>query len=123
MKTYRDDKKVAPLVRQLSWTHNLMILGRCHRPEERVFYLRLAIQERWSSRELERQLRGALFERVIRSPPKVSAPLTQIQPTAETVFKDAYPKGIMSHSPGLPRIAATLGKRRRSVFYPNGVAS
>ena len=44
--TYRDDEKVAPLVRQLSWTHNLLILSRCKRPEEREFYLRLCLHER-----------------------------------------------------------------------------
>ena len=27
--TYRSDENVAPLVRQLSWSHNLMILARC----------------------------------------------------------------------------------------------
>jgi predicted nuclease of restriction endonuclease-like (RecB) superfamily len=73
--TYRDDEKVAPLVRQLPWSHNLLILGRCNRPEEREFYLRMAIQERWNKRELERQLSSALFERVVLSPPKVSPPL------------------------------------------------
>lgn len=37
---YHEDKIVAPLVRQLSWTHNLIILGQCKRPEEREFYLK-----------------------------------------------------------------------------------
>jgi predicted nuclease of restriction endonuclease-like (RecB) superfamily len=37
-----------------------MILSRCKRPEEREFYVRLTIQERWGKRELERQLAGAL---------------------------------------------------------------
>ena len=37
--TYRNDEKVSPLVRQLPWTHNLLILSRCKRPEEREFYL------------------------------------------------------------------------------------
>lgn len=36
--TYRHDQKVAPLVRQLPWSHHLVILGRCKRPEEREFY-------------------------------------------------------------------------------------
>src|ERR1035438_5088620 len=49
--TYRSDEKVAPLVRQLSWSHNLMILARCKRPEEREFYLRIACRERWGRRE------------------------------------------------------------------------
>ena len=54
--TYNGDEKVAPLVRQLSWTHNLLILSRSKRPEEREFYLRMALRERWCKRELERQL-------------------------------------------------------------------
>ncbi|WP_295580761.1 PDDEXK nuclease domain-containing protein [uncultured Lamprocystis sp.] len=29
--TYREDETVAPLVRQISWTHHLMILGQCKR--------------------------------------------------------------------------------------------
>ena len=52
--TYRSDAIVAALPRQLSWTHNLIILGQSKRPEEREFYLRMAIRERWSSRQLER---------------------------------------------------------------------
>ena len=87
---YRRETKVAPLVRQLPWSHNLMILGRCKRAEEREFYLRQALREKWGKRELERQLNGALFERTIIHPPKVSAVLTQIHPIAETIFKDTY---------------------------------
>jgi predicted nuclease of restriction endonuclease-like (RecB) superfamily len=41
--TYRDEAKVAPLVRLLPWTHNLIILNQSKRPEEREFYLRMAI--------------------------------------------------------------------------------
>ncbi|MGH9851161.1 MAG: PDDEXK nuclease domain-containing protein [Blastocatellia bacterium] len=88
--TYRDDEKVSPLVRQLPWTHNLLILSRCKLPEEREFYLRLCLQERWGKRELERQLAGALFERTILLPPKVSPLVTQFHPGAESVFKDTY---------------------------------
>jgi hypothetical protein len=78
--TYQGDEKVAALVRQLSWTHNLIILGQSKRPEEREFYLRQAIQENWSKRELERQFKTALFERTVLSPPKVSPVVTQTYP-------------------------------------------
>ncbi len=88
--TYGSDAKVAPLVRLLSWSHNLLILARCKRPEEREFYLRLACRERWGRRELERQLKGALFERAVLCPPKVSPLVTQIHPAAESIFKDTY---------------------------------
>jgi len=42
--TYNGDKKVAPLVRQSSWSHHLIILGQSKRAEERDFYMRIAIQ-------------------------------------------------------------------------------
>ncbi len=104
--TYRGEPIVAALLRQLPWTHNLLILSKCKRVEERGFYLRLAVREKWGSRELERQLNGALFERAVLAPPKVSALLTQLHPAAGSVFKDtcstfstcrrAIPKAISS---------------------------
>jgi predicted nuclease of restriction endonuclease-like (RecB) superfamily len=88
--TYRSDEKVAPLVRQLPWSHNLLILSRCKRAEEREFYLRLAQRDSWSRRDLERQLAGALFERAVLNPPKVSTALRELHPAAKDVFRDAY---------------------------------
>ncbi|CAN7751157.1 PDDEXK nuclease domain-containing protein [Variovorax sp. LjRoot84] len=87
---YRDDEKVAPLVRQLPWTHNLIILSQSKRPEEREFYLRAAAREQWSKRELERQFAIALFERAVLTPAKVSPVVRQSHPQALSVFKDAY---------------------------------
>ena len=52
--------------------------------------LKTAIREKWSKRELERQFRGALFERAMLNPPKVSAVLRQMQPEAHKVLKDTY---------------------------------
>lgn len=88
--TYHDEPKLSPLVRELSWTNNLLILSRSKRTEEREFYLRLAVREKWSSRELERQLSSALFERAILNPPKVSALLTQFHSDTASLFKDTY---------------------------------
>ncbi|MDN3235491.1 PDDEXK nuclease domain-containing protein [Pseudomonas sp. WAC2] len=87
---YRNEPSLAALVRQLPWTHNLIVLSQSKRPEEREFYLRLAMQERWSSRELERQFKSALFERSVTQPAKVSAALRQSHPEALSVFRDAY---------------------------------
>jgi predicted nuclease of restriction endonuclease-like (RecB) superfamily len=87
--TYQGDQIVSALLRQLPWTHNLIILSRSKHPEEREFYLRMAVQEKWSSRELERQFTTALFERVL-NPVKVSPAVTQLHPDALSVFKDSY---------------------------------
>ncbi|WP_434679470.1 DUF1016 family protein [Pseudomonas sp. R1-18] len=88
--TYRDDEKVSAVLTQLPWTHHLIIFGQSRRSEEREFYLRMAIQEKWSSRELERQFKAALFERSVTQPAKASALLKQTQPSALEIFRDAY---------------------------------
>lgn len=87
---YRGNEIVSALLTQIPWTHNLIILSQSKRAEEREFYLRRAIQEKWSSRELERQLKTALFERSVLSPVKVTPVASQIHPGALSVFKDAY---------------------------------
>ena len=96
---YRDEVIVSALLRQLPWTHHLIILGQSKRAEEREFYVRMAAKERWSSRQLERQFETALFERVVLSPPKVSAAVRQMHPEAVDVFRDAYNVEFL----GLPR--------------------
>jgi predicted nuclease of restriction endonuclease-like (RecB) superfamily len=106
--TYRGEKKVAPLVRQLPWSHNLIILGQSKRPEEREFYLRIAIQEGWTKRELERQVNSALFARVVLSPPKVSPAVRQLHPEAMSIFKDAYNLEFL----GLPQVHAEADLHR-----------
>jgi predicted nuclease of restriction endonuclease-like (RecB) superfamily len=88
--TYRSLPKLSTLLTELSWSHNLAILARTKRDDEREFYLKMAVQERWSFRQLERQLSGALFERVALSPTKLAPPLREMHPDAATVFKDSY---------------------------------
>jgi len=87
---YRENQIVAPLVRQLSWTHHLIILSRCKIDEEREFYIRLAIREKWGKRELERQINAAVFHRAVLNPPKISTSLKGLHPQAEEFFKDVY---------------------------------
>ncbi|KPY20975.1 Uncharacterized protein ALO55_04622 [Pseudomonas savastanoi pv. phaseolicola] len=87
---YRDDEKVSAVLTQLPWTHHLIIFSQSKRPEEREFYLRMAIRENWSSRELERQFKTALFERSITQPAKASTMLQETRPAALDVFRDAY---------------------------------
>jgi predicted nuclease of restriction endonuclease-like (RecB) superfamily len=50
----------------------------------------MATQERWSFPELQRQLNGALFERVALSPPKLAPVVREIHPEAATILKESY---------------------------------
>lgn len=47
--TYKDNEIVAPLVRQISWTHNVMILGATNSIEEKEVYIRMCIKNNFSS--------------------------------------------------------------------------
>jgi len=88
--TYCSDEKLSTLSRQLPWSHNMAILSKCARPEEREFYLRLASKEGWSFRQLEREIDGALFERQVLSPPSVAPAVAHLHPSAAEVFRDTY---------------------------------
>jgi predicted nuclease of restriction endonuclease-like (RecB) superfamily len=88
--TYGVNSKLSPLARVLPWTHNVAILGRVRSPQETEFYLRFAVREGWTRRELERQVRSGLFERSLTRPPKLSPVARELHPGAETVFRDSY---------------------------------
>jgi predicted nuclease of restriction endonuclease-like (RecB) superfamily len=87
---YVGQPELSTLLRELPWSSNLHILTRSKRPEEREFYLRIATQQRWSVREVARQIDAAMFERAVLSPPKVSTALRESRPDAESAFRDAY---------------------------------
>jgi predicted nuclease of restriction endonuclease-like (RecB) superfamily len=88
--TYKGDEQLSAMARVLPWTHNTTIFSRCKSPEERRFYLALCQQEKYSSRELERQIDAASFERASLSPPNLSAALRVIEPAVDEAFKDHY---------------------------------
>lgn len=83
--TYKEDEIATPLVTQLSWTNNLLILSGAKTKEERYFYLKLAIKNNYSKRELDRQITSSYYERFILSEGK------QLPTIKKTVDEDDYP--------------------------------
>ena len=57
--------ELATLIPSVSWSHHKEIVGACDRPDERYFYMTMSVRERWSVRELRRQIDAALFERYV----------------------------------------------------------
>lgn len=62
--TYRNNEKLSTLLREITWSHNLQIMS-CSTDEEREFYLTLSIKNRYSFRELKRQMDSGLYERTM----------------------------------------------------------
>lgn len=89
--TYKDaDEKLSALLREISWTNNTIIFSSCKTAEEREFYLRMCQKERYSKRELERQINSSLYERYATNQIKLSPVVREIAPKAESVFRDHY---------------------------------
>lgn len=88
--TYKDFPKLSTLLREISWSHNLAIFSRCNTAEEREFYLKLAKQERYSFRELDRQISASLFERTMIGNSKLSTVLRERNNHITSTFKDSY---------------------------------
>lgn len=97
---YRNSK-LSALLREISWTNNLLILSKSKTKEEREYYLRLCIKERYSKRELERQIDSGYYERAMLStklspavrefPNTIVSPLvTQLPKRLNSEFKDTY---------------------------------
>ncbi len=68
--TYRDNEKLSPLVREITWSNNLLIMSGCKTDEAKEFYLKLCIANGYGKRELERQIDSMLFERTMISTAK-----------------------------------------------------
>jgi len=86
--TYRDSEKLAPLVREISWTQNLLILARAKTDEAREFYLLLCSRGSYTKRELERQIDSMLFERTMISDERNK--LLIAKNTGLTALRDSY---------------------------------
>ena len=61
--TYRHHSKLSPLVREISWSNNVLIFSRCSTYDEKEFYLHRAYSVNYSKRELDRQISARLYER------------------------------------------------------------
>jgi predicted nuclease of restriction endonuclease-like (RecB) superfamily len=86
--TYPNPEIVSSLLTQLSWTHHSILISRCKTEVERLFYLQLATTERYSTRELDRQINSGIFERTSLADTKLSH--TVHPRSLSGVFRDTY---------------------------------
>ncbi len=87
--TYCQNEILSPLVREISWTNNLIILS-CPSEQERAFYLRMSIKEKWSKLELQRQINASCYERVMLADAKLATLSRELPQDITNTFKDTY---------------------------------
>jgi hypothetical protein len=87
---YKNDEKVSALLTQLSWTNHLQIMSACKTKEERYFYITLAVKEKYSTRELERQIDSSYYERYMLTQKPTTPAITQAKKDTGNIFLDTY---------------------------------
>ncbi|HVW70778.1 MAG TPA: PDDEXK nuclease domain-containing protein [Steroidobacteraceae bacterium] len=88
---YSDQQKLAPLVREIGWSHNLVILERCKEPLEREFYLRATRKFGWSKNVLVHQIDNQSYEKSLLGQTNFDKTLTPaLRAQAKLAVKDEY---------------------------------
>jgi hypothetical protein len=86
--TYEGNEKLSAVLREISWTNNLIIMSRVKTDDAKMFYIQLIQRYGYSSRELERQIDSMLYERTMLSEHRNEQVLTQ-KPELN-VLRDSY---------------------------------
>jgi predicted nuclease of restriction endonuclease-like (RecB) superfamily len=88
---YAANEKLAPLVREISWTKNLVILERCKDDNEREFYIRRTQQFGWTKNVLIHQIENRTYEKTMASQTNFDVALPEeIRKQAKLAVKDEY---------------------------------
>ncbi|MDO4236735.1 YhcG family protein [Pseudomonas sp.] len=89
--TYNGSGKLAPLVREVGWSHNLIILERCGDAQEREFYLRMTRKFGWSKNVLIHQIDNQSYEKSLLGQTNFDQTLTpSLRAQAKLAVKDEY---------------------------------
>ncbi|MCD8231115.1 MAG: PDDEXK nuclease domain-containing protein [Clostridiales bacterium] len=87
---YKDEEKVSTLLTQLSWSNHLKIMSACKTMDERIFYMNMCIKEKYSARELARQIDSGYYERYMLSQKPLPPAVEEARKATGNVFLDNY---------------------------------
>lgn len=88
---YVDKAKLQPLVREVSWAKNLLILARCKDDLEREFYLRATARFGWTKNVLQHQLDNHSYQQYLNGQTNFDATVPDtIKAQALLAVKDHY---------------------------------
>jgi len=89
--SYRNNEKLAPLVREISWSHNLVIMEKCDDNLEREFYIRMTKKSGWTKSILIHQIENQSYEKALTSKTNFNKTVpSKIRNQAKLAVKDEY---------------------------------
>lgn len=94
--TYADSEILAPLVRELGWSHNLMIFEKCKDPNERLFYIHQTKNYGWTKAVLIHQIENQSYQKTLISQQNFGQHLPEhLHDQAILAVKDDYAFGFL----------------------------
>jgi predicted nuclease of restriction endonuclease-like (RecB) superfamily len=89
--SYAENEKLTPMVREIGWTHNLVILEKCKDDLEREFYLRMTRKFGWTKNVLIHHIENQTYEKTLLNQTNFDQTLPEaIRNQAKLVIKDEY---------------------------------
>jgi predicted nuclease of restriction endonuclease-like (RecB) superfamily len=62
---YEGDAKLQPMVAEIGWSHNIIIMEKCKDRLEREFYIKMTVKYGWTKNVLIHQVEGKSYERFL----------------------------------------------------------
>jgi len=88
---YKDNTKLPPLVAEIGWSHNLVIIEKCKDLLEREFYIKMTKKYGWTKNVLIHQIEGGAYEQFISNQTNFDKTLPQqYRHQAKLAVKDSY---------------------------------
>ncbi|MFH1847583.1 MAG: PDDEXK nuclease domain-containing protein [Candidatus Omnitrophota bacterium] len=88
---YSRSEKLAPMVREISWSHNIVIFERCKNDLEREFYIRMTKRMGWTKSVLIHQIENQSYEKMVINQTNFKKTLpARIRNQAKLAVKDEY---------------------------------
>lgn len=89
--TYRGSEKLAPLVREISWSNNIVIMEKCKDDLQREFYVQMTKRYGWTKRVLTNFVEAQTYEKYLLNQTNFDTTLqTERRIQAKLAVKDEY---------------------------------
>ena len=89
--TYRDNEKLAPMVREIGWTHNIVIFTKCKDLLQREFYIRMTRKFGWTKNVLIHHIENQSYEKTLLNQTNFDQAITEeLRNQAKLAVKDEY---------------------------------
>jgi predicted nuclease of restriction endonuclease-like (RecB) superfamily len=88
---YKDNPELQPLVGEIGWTHNLVIMSKCKDDLQWEFYIRMTRKMGWSKNVLIHQIENQTYEKTLTNQTSFDKTLPEkISIQAKLAIKDEY---------------------------------